>query len=214
MQSGRRLVEHVDDAEQIGADLRGQPQPLQLAGRERRRAAFEREVTQAEIEEHVEAGARSSAIALGDEPLFPDVPAASFRERASARPVWRTAAAAPATRSHGSRDISAMSSPANVTDSASRLQPLAVAERALGADQEARRPASSSARSRWWRTSAAHTAGAGEGAHVAGFLLALQRAPDFVAVVAGVDRHLGLFVGEQQPVAILLRQLAPGTSTS
>jgi hypothetical protein len=32
VQPGRRLVEHVHHAEQVGADLRGQAQPLQLAG--------------------------------------------------------------------------------------------------------------------------------------------------------------------------------------
>ena len=54
MQAGRRLVEHVDDAEQVRAHLRRQPQPLQLAGRQRRRAALEREVAEAEIEQHGE----------------------------------------------------------------------------------------------------------------------------------------------------------------
>ena len=38
----RGLIEHVNHAKQIGAHLRGQPQSLQLAGRQRRRAAFER----------------------------------------------------------------------------------------------------------------------------------------------------------------------------
>ena len=44
---GGRLVEHVDDAEQVRAHLRRQPQPLQLARRERRRAALERQVAEA-----------------------------------------------------------------------------------------------------------------------------------------------------------------------
>ena len=48
MQAGGRLVEHVDHAEQVGADLRRQAQPLQLARRQRRRAAVEREVAEAE----------------------------------------------------------------------------------------------------------------------------------------------------------------------
>ena len=43
MQARGGLVEHVDDAEQIGADLGREPQALQLARRQRRRAAIERE---------------------------------------------------------------------------------------------------------------------------------------------------------------------------
>ncbi len=39
VEARRGLVQHVDDAEQVGADLRRQPEPLQLAGRERGRAA-------------------------------------------------------------------------------------------------------------------------------------------------------------------------------
>ena len=34
MQAGRGLIEHVHDAEQIRTDLRREPQPLQLAGRQ------------------------------------------------------------------------------------------------------------------------------------------------------------------------------------
>ena len=52
MQAGRRLVEDVDHAEQVRADLRRQAQPLQLAGRQRRRAALERQIAEAEIEQH------------------------------------------------------------------------------------------------------------------------------------------------------------------
>src|SRR5206468_1930960 len=43
-----------------------------------------------------------------------------------------------------------------------------------------------------------------------GLFLALDRPADLVAIPAGVDGHDGLLVGEQQPVAILFGQLAPG----
>ena len=46
MQAGGGLVQHVDHAEQVGADLRGQPQALQLAGRQRRRAALQRQIAE------------------------------------------------------------------------------------------------------------------------------------------------------------------------
>ena len=63
MQAGGRLVEHIDDAEQIRAHLGGQAQPLQLARRQRGRAAFEREIAEAEIEQHRRAARmRSSAM--------------------------------------------------------------------------------------------------------------------------------------------------------
>ena len=70
MQPGGRLVEHVDDAEQVRADLRRQPQPLQLAGRERRRAAREREIAEAERLERGDALDQVAGDALRDDPLF------------------------------------------------------------------------------------------------------------------------------------------------
>jgi hypothetical protein len=57
MEAGRGLVEDVDHAEQVGADLRREAQPLQLTRRQGRRAALEREVAEAEIEQHAEARA-------------------------------------------------------------------------------------------------------------------------------------------------------------
>src|SRR5581483_9095084 len=54
MQSRRRLVEHVDDAEQIRADLRREAEALQLARRKRRRAPLQRQIAEAEIEEDLE----------------------------------------------------------------------------------------------------------------------------------------------------------------
>ncbi|MGY4415892.1 hypothetical protein ACVWW4_007628 [Bradyrhizobium sp. LB7.1] len=51
MQACGGLVEHVDDAEQVGADLRRKSQPLQLARRQRRRAALASEIAEAEVEQ-------------------------------------------------------------------------------------------------------------------------------------------------------------------
>ena len=44
MQADRRLVEDVADAAQIGAELRGEPDALRFAARQRRRRAVEREI--------------------------------------------------------------------------------------------------------------------------------------------------------------------------
>ena len=47
VQAHARLVEHVEDADERGADLRGQADALPLARRERLRAAVERQVVEA-----------------------------------------------------------------------------------------------------------------------------------------------------------------------
>ena len=55
VQADRRLVEHVQHAGQIGADLRRQPDPLPFAARERGGAAAEREIPHADVVEEREA---------------------------------------------------------------------------------------------------------------------------------------------------------------
>src|SRR5437588_11157351 len=55
MQSNRRLVEYVEDAHQLGADLRGQPDALPFAAGETGGIAIEREVTDANSIEEAEA---------------------------------------------------------------------------------------------------------------------------------------------------------------
>ena len=47
----RRLVEDVEDADELRADLGREPQPLRLAARERRRRAVERQVADADVVE-------------------------------------------------------------------------------------------------------------------------------------------------------------------
>ena len=51
VQADRGLVEDVEDADELGADLRRQPQPLRLAARERLRGAVELEVADADVVE-------------------------------------------------------------------------------------------------------------------------------------------------------------------
>ena len=48
VQSGRRLVEHIGDAEQARAQLRREPQPLQLAGGEGACRTIQRQVSEPE----------------------------------------------------------------------------------------------------------------------------------------------------------------------
>ena len=118
MQPGGRLVEHVDDAEQVGADLRGQPQPLQLARREGRRAAFQRQIAEPEVEQDGEPPAEVLGDPLGDQRLL----GMFGRQLRPCRRPCRRRRGARCRRagSAAAREISAMSRPANVTDSDSR----------------------------------------------------------------------------------------------
>ena len=51
VQPDRGLVEDVEDADELRADLRREPEPLRLAARERGRGAVEREVADADVVE-------------------------------------------------------------------------------------------------------------------------------------------------------------------
>ena len=52
MQTDARLVEHIHDARQPGADLSGQSNALALTTRERARTALERQVAESQIVEN------------------------------------------------------------------------------------------------------------------------------------------------------------------
>ena len=62
----RRLVADVEHAHQAGADLRRQADALRLAAGERRRAAVERQVVEADLDQEVEAGADLLEDLVGD----------------------------------------------------------------------------------------------------------------------------------------------------
>ena len=209
MQAGRRFVEHVHDAEQIGADLRGQPQTLQLAGRKRGRAAFHRKIAEAEVEHHARCVRPDPGDALRDHRLFRML-GRQLRQRVGC--AFRSGPQkAGQTRLSDSADISAMSEPSNFTDSDSRRRRLPwhsghsvlikycdtrFLVNALCGVRESVQDVSLDA---------------GERAHVAGLLLALESAARFCGSEAGVDRDGGLLVGEENPVAIFLGKVAPGT---
>ena len=61
VQADRRLVEHVEHAGQPAADLAGQADPLALAAGKRGRAARQREVVEADVDEELQAGRGSRA---------------------------------------------------------------------------------------------------------------------------------------------------------
>ena len=56
VQPDGRLVQHVQHADQPGADLGGQPDPLRLAAGQRRRGAVQRQVVQADVEQEAQPG--------------------------------------------------------------------------------------------------------------------------------------------------------------
>ena len=49
MQARRGLVQHINHAEKVRAQLRGQPQALQLTGRQRGRAAVESQIPETQL---------------------------------------------------------------------------------------------------------------------------------------------------------------------
>ena len=69
VQPDRRLVEHVQHADEPGADLAGQPDPLRLAAGQRARRAGQREVVEADVEQEPEPGVDLLGDPLGDHPL-------------------------------------------------------------------------------------------------------------------------------------------------
>ena len=66
MQADRRLVADVKHAHQPGADLGCEPDALRLAAGQRRRAAVERQVVEADLDEEVEPGADLLEDLVGD----------------------------------------------------------------------------------------------------------------------------------------------------
>ena len=55
VQADRRLVEHVEHADQPAADLRGEPDALGLAAGQRAPSAVERQVVEADVEQELRA---------------------------------------------------------------------------------------------------------------------------------------------------------------
>ena len=69
VQADRRLVEHVQRADQAGADLAGQPDALRLAAGERARRARQRQVVEPDVEQEAEPGVDLLRDPLGDHPV-------------------------------------------------------------------------------------------------------------------------------------------------
>ena len=69
VQADRRLVEHVQRADEARADLAGQPDALRLTAGERARRAGQRQVVEPDVEQEPEPGVDLLGHPLGDHPL-------------------------------------------------------------------------------------------------------------------------------------------------
>ena len=69
VQADRRLVQHVQHADQAGADLRGQPDPLRLAAGQRGGRPVEGQVVEPDVEQEPEPGVDLLQHPLGDHPV-------------------------------------------------------------------------------------------------------------------------------------------------
>ena len=123
VQADRRLVEDVEDADQAGADLGGQPDPLRLAAGQRAGGPVQREVVEADVEQEVEPLLDLLEHPLGDLLLA----------RRTARGVRRNSAVSLI----GSAQTSAMLLPPEGDRHRDRLEPGALADRARHLAHEA-----------------------------------------------------------------------------
>ncbi len=207
MQPGGRFVEDVNDAEEIGAHLGRQPQALQFAGREGGGAAFQGQVAQSEIKHDRGPGLQILGDTPGDDGFLRVLDGGLFQ---TGRGAVR----------EGVQDRGQLfkGNPGNLCDVVSGKgdgerfapQPPPVAEGALTAEHELRYTPFHRRALRMGEGMQHVAARAGKRPHVAGFHLRLERAAHVRRVEPGIDRHDGLLVGEENPVAILLEEFAPG----
>ena len=91
VEADRRLVEHVEHARQAAADLAGQADPLALAAGERRRAAGQAQVVEADVDQELEPVADLADEVAGDVLLVAvELQPLEERERPAERPAGRS----------------------------------------------------------------------------------------------------------------------------
>ena len=222
VQAGGRFVHHVDHAEQVRADLRGQPQALQFARRQRGRAAFQGQVTEPELLHHGDARTQVFGDALRGDGLFGmqvDGRHGLARGGLARAGLARNGVARLRlggrlqqfghARQRQAREFADVQV-GELHRQRRALQTLAVALRARRAEQVLR-DALLGQRALGVGEGMQHvTARAAERAHVAGLQLLPQCALHFRQGESGVHRHHRRFLGVEDPVAGLLRQSVPG----
>jgi hypothetical protein len=208
MEARGGLVEHIHHAEQVGAHLGGEPQPLELAGRERRRAALEREVAQSELGEDLDSRQQILGDPLGDQRLL-RVLARQLR-RPRRRPVRGGPQDARNALQRQPGELSDVE-PREGDGQGLATQPLALAESALPAHHVPRHALLHQRALRRGEGLQHVALRTGEGPHVARGLLALERTARLRRSEARVDRDRRLLVREEDPVPVLLGEVTPGT---
>lgn len=203
VKAGRRLVENIDHAEQIGAHLCRQTQALELARRQGRRAPLQREIAKTKVEQHAKPRGEVLRDPLHDDGLFRV--AALFAACTGAIGSHQPCQLLQGNARHVG-DIHA----GELDGERLGLQPLAVAGRAFGAQHELRDALLHHRAGRIGERLHDVASSAGERALVARLFLPPQRSSDFPGVVACIDRHRGLLIREQDPVSRLPGKLAPG----
>ena len=239
MQAGGGLIKHVHHAEQAGTDLCRQAQALQFARRQRRGRAVHRQIAQTERLQRADPFDQIVRDALGrDAFLFGQIRGAAYVTAAGMRIATggdalggRLPACTAAARGGGGRRVEEafrcgtqrlrhrterqLRQGADIHAGERHrqrlaLQPAAITDRALRADHVARH-ALFHHRTLRGRKGVQHIAArTAEGPHVTGLFLAPERGAGFGRGKAGVDRDHRLFLGEQDPIPLLLGQIAPG----
>ena len=181
----------------------GQAQALQFARRQAWRAAIERQVTETQRQQHLDARRQVVGNAPAHDQLFGVQAFLDLARRVRVRRQQLGQARQRQAREFG--DVHAGKRHRQ------RLAPqaLAFAFRTRGADHVARH-ALFHRRAFGIGKGLHHVAAhAGERALVAGRVLALERGAGFCGRQAAVHGHARAFLGIQNPVAVLLRQIAP-----
>jgi len=206
VQAGGRLVEDVDHAKQLRVELGGQAQALQLAERQRRRAAFQCQVTQAQVDQGVDTFQQFMSDALCGQALF----------QGQVVVVLLQVARRCNLAEHLGQCLQRQ--PRQLTDVAAgeghlqrrTLESLALAQRARAGAHVLRHALAHLCALRVHEGMQHVAPGTTEGALVARFELALERSAGLCRCQAGVHRYRRRLLGIENPVALCLWQVAPG----
>ncbi|OPZ52197.1 MAG: hypothetical protein BWY91_02414 [bacterium ADurb.BinA028] len=203
---GRRLIQDIDDAEQVGADLGCQPQTLQLPGGEGGRAALKVEIAEPELQQGAQAGPQIAGDPADDQRLL-GMLGRDFRQ--PRRGAVSVGLDGPGEFLQGEPRQVGQVQAGERHGQGFRTQPLAVAQRARVAEHEVQRPLLHLRALGVRERGEDVPAGAGEGPLVTRLLLVLARPSCLRRCQAGIHGHHGLLVREEDPLALSLRQVAP-----
>ncbi len=205
VQAGGRLVQYIDHAKELRIELRGQAQALQLARGQGRGTALERQVTQAELEQRVDAHQQLTGDALRGQAFF----------NGQVIVLGQVLGCCHLAQYLGQGLQGQLRQRCDVQTCKGDTQCLGLETFALtrGARTWAHVAGHALAHLRALRVHEGmqHIApGARERALVAGLCLALEGSACLGRRKARVDRHGGCFFGVENPVTLLLGQVAPG----